>query len=185
MVRLHIQKKHWFDDSPWHRIYTLYFHCTLSLPSCDGKHSFKGLLTMLKGQSHVSSVLNDMGYDLELRFIENKKFQNLQQWANLKSWTHLKLKAEIKRTCERSPYLVLSTACPPGSSPTRRQPLGKQPKKVIEVKSNYKLCPVDLADYPVCWQIKIQMQISWVGWSTTVDLAQETKEQAKRCLHLG
>ena len=34
---------------------------------------------------------------------------------------------------------------------------------------------VDVADYPamsfffLCWQIKIQMQISWVGWSTTVD----------------
>ena len=136
---------------------TLYFHCTLSLPSCVGKHSFKGLLTMLKGQSHVSSVLKDMGYDLELRFIENKKFQNLQQCANLKSWTHLKLKAEIKRTCERSPYLVLSTACPPGSSPTRRQPLGKQPKKVIEVKSNCKLCPVDLA---LAWAIT---KIIWLG----------------------
>ena len=39
----------------------------------------------------------------------------------------LKWKHEIKKTCEQFPYLVLSTACLPSSSPPRCQQLGKSP----------------------------------------------------------
>ena len=41
---------------------------------------------------------------------------------------------EIQKTLGRSPYLVLSTASPPGSGPTRCQPLGKSPEHTISVK---------------------------------------------------
>ena len=56
------------DDTRWYQIkeemITLYFHWIFSLPSCGGKHSFKGPLTILKGHGQISSVLKDMRFDL-------------------------------------------------------------------------------------------------------------------------